>query len=269
MRIYHDPNFTLNELLEYHAPMILETEHGTYVDLHSLNVVNLLGHAPTRKAITEFNGLVLGYVEFQVSASELLLSETIELSNLALEKFKISNFLSLRHLLYETNTEKRLLKIENSLENLYAIVSLCTEFALRNRQFFEDKKFEILLEILSLLEMKKLVERYGLQMHMPQPFLFQVDLANVTLEVAHNFTTEAEKLSDKLTKKIPELYDSSRQKITVLDKLLTSIDRKSLGRVLYTFTSINELISDLLYLKGLISEFEGIFNSEERPETGS
>lgn len=266
MKIYYDPNFTLNELLEYHAPMIVELESGLFVDLHSLNIVNLLGHIPDRKAITEFRGLVLGYAEFRSLDQSLILEELIEFSEQALEKFRISNFLSLKHLQYEMQQERRLLKIENAIDNLYGLVSLCTEFALQNRRFFEDKKFEILLEILTLLELRKLVESYGLSMQMPQPFLFQIDFSDTKLEVVHQFTSAVEKVSKKLTSRIAELYETSKEKILILDKLFSSVDRRSLTKVLYTFTSINEIISDLLYLKELITSFEDFFNSEGKTE---
>lgn len=258
MRVLFDANFVFNELLEYHAPVIIQLADRTVIDLHSLSIINLLGVAPTEKGTSEVRDLILYWLEFPDElASELDLNLNIlEFSEENFEKFKISNHVSVKHLQHTLAGNKRILKIENSVDNLYMLISLCTDYVLQNRQFFEDKKFEVLLEILIFFEMKRLAESYNLTLHMPQPFLFQVDLSKARYETAYRFIIDVEKLSEYVTSKVAELFSIAKEKIRILDRLFSAVDRKSLTKLVYTFSSFDEIISDLEYLKNLVRQLE-------------
>lgn len=258
MRIFFDPNFVFNELIEYHAPVIIQSGEQSLVDLHSLSIINFLGIVPIAKGTSEIDDLILYWMEFP-DESVLDLQQNpniIELNEENFEKFKISNHISLKHLQHALSSKKRMLKIENSVDNLYMLVSLCTEYVLQNREFFEDKKFEVLLEIMVFFEIKRLTESYNLTLHMPQPFLFQIDLSKTSYGIAYKFVNDVEKLSGYVTSKVAELFSIAKEKIRILDKLFSSVDRKSFTKLIYTFSSVDEIISDLRYLKDLVQELE-------------
>ncbi|MBP7304130.1 MAG: hypothetical protein KA938_05155, partial [Fervidobacterium sp.] len=67
-----------------------------------------------------------------------------------------------------------------------------------------------------------------------------------------------DKLKDKLTLRVPKIYEYAVDKIKILDKLLSSIDRKSLTNVSFVFTSIDDLIAELIYFKSIIDEIESL-----------
>lgn len=258
MKILFDPNFVFNELIEYHAPVIIQSRERTLVDLHSLSIINFLGLPPTTKGSSEVKDLILLWLEFPDElATDIELNPNVfELNDENFEKFKISNHVSLKHLQHTLVISKRMLKIENSVDNLYMLISLCTEYVLQNRQFFEDKKFEVLLEILVFFEIRRITESYKLPLCMPQPFLFQVDLSKTRYETAYKFINDVEKLSEYVTSKVGELFSIAKEKIKILDRLFSSVDRKSLTNLIYTFSSFEEIISDLEYLKNLVGQLE-------------
>jgi len=135
---------------------------------------------------------------------------------------------------------------------------LCNGYLIQNKELFQDRKLEILLEVISITEVRKLSEERAIPFVMKQPFIFSFDLSNVKFEVAYEFIQGLDKLNDKLTLRVPKIYEYAVDKIKVLDKLLSSIDRKSFTNVSFVFTSIDELIAELIYFKDIIEEIENL-----------
>jgi len=129
---------------------------------------------------------------------------------------------------------------------------------IQNKELFQDRKLEILLEVISITEVRKLSEERAIPFVMKQPFIFSFDLSNVKFEVAYEFIQDLDKLNDKLTLRVPKIYEYAVDKIKILDKLLSSIDRKSLTNVSFVFTSIDDLIAELIYFKSIIDEIESL-----------
>jgi len=135
---------------------------------------------------------------------------------------------------------------------------LCNQYVIQNKELFQDRKLEILLEVISITEVRKLSEERAIPFVMKQPFIFSFDLSNVKFETAYEFIQDLDKLNDKLTLRVPKIYEYAVDKIKILDKLLSSIDRKSLTNVSFVFTSIDDLIAELIYFKSIIDEIESL-----------
>jgi len=257
IQVYFDPNFLFNELLDYYAPVIIKIEDQMFIDLHSLSIVNLLGAEPVEKRPIEMYGLLLMLYEFQRDN----IPDTVELlkfNDENLDKFKISNLVALKDLYYNNLPSKRLLRLENTLNDCEIILSLCNQYVIQNKELFQDRKLEILLEVISITEVRKLSEERAIPFVMKQPFIFSFDLSNVKFETAYEFIQDLDKLNDKLTLRVPKIYEYAVDKIKILDKLLSSIDRKSLTNVSFVFTSIDDLIAELIYFKSIIDEIESL-----------
>jgi len=255
VKIYFDPNFLFNELLDYYAPIIMKSKDKMLIDLHSLSIVNFLGLEPVQKKVVNIDELVLMSYSFLNS----YIPDTVQLlefSNRNLEKFKISNLISLKKLYYDNAPTKQLLRLENTLNNLEVILSLCNQYVIEHKDLFQDRKLEILLEVVTIAEVRKLSEEMKISFQMKQPFIFSFDFSEVDFETVYLFTEKMDRINSQLTAKVPEIHEYAIDKIKILDRLLTSVDRKSLTNVLFVFTSVDELISELSYLKNLIEEIE-------------
>jgi hypothetical protein len=257
IEVYFDPNFLFNELLDYYAPVIIRIEDKMFIDLHSLSIVNLLGVQPVQKRPMEMYGLLLMSHKFPKDD----IPETIELlefNDSNLDKFKISNLIALKDLYYNNLSSKKLLRLENTLNDCEIVLSLCNQYVIQKKELFHDRKLEILLEIIAIAEIRKLSEERAISFSMKQPFIFSFDLSNIKFEIAYEFIQDLDRLNDKLTSRVPKIYEYAVDKIKMLDKLLSSIDRKSLTNVSFVFESIDELIFELTYFKNLIDEIESL-----------
>lgn len=257
IEVYFDPNFLFNELLDYYAPVIIRTEDKMFIDLHSLSIVNLLGVQPLEKRPIKMYGLLLMSHKFPKDD----IPETIELlefNDLNLDKFKISNLIALKNLYYNNLPSKKLLRLENTLNDCEIVLSLCNQYVIQKKELFHDRKLEILLEIIAIAEVRKLSEERAIPFSMKQPFIFSFDLSNIKFEIVYEFIEDLDRLNDKLTLRVPKIYEYAVDKMKILDKLLSSIDRKSLTNVSFVFASIDELISELTYFKALIDEIESL-----------
>uniref|UniRef100_A0A7C5Y8X9 Uncharacterized protein n=1 Tax=Fervidobacterium nodosum TaxID=2424 RepID=A0A7C5Y8X9_9BACT len=256
MRVYFDPNFSFNELIDYYAPVIIEINNQKYIDLHSLTIVNLLGVHPKFKGLEKLEDMLLTILEFDdIDIPKEYLTEFTEGT---FEKYKISNTISLRQMYQSSLAHPNLLKLENTPNNIEFLVYLCSQYIIENRQYFQDKRFEIILEMIAYIELKKFSERTQITFSMPQPFIFLFDLSNVTLERTHLLLDEIEHLNSVLTQKVPSIYEYCKDKMHSLEKLFESIDRKSFSRLISIFASIDDIISDLLSLKNMLEEIEKI-----------
>lgn len=111
VKIYFDPNFLFNELLDYYAPIIMKSKDKMLIDLHSLSIVNFLGLEPVQKKVVNIDELVLMSYSFLNSYVPDTV-QLLEFSNRNLEKFKISNLISLKKLYYDNAPTKQLLRLE-------------------------------------------------------------------------------------------------------------------------------------------------------------
>lgn len=258
MRIYFDPNFTFNELMDYYAPIIITTKDEKYIDLHSLSIINLLGVIPKMKGLEEIDGLFLNFLEFD--EIEIPQDNLLKFSQENFEKFKISNIISLRQMYQSSTLGQFLLRLENTPNNVEFLVLLCSQYVINNREFFQDKKFEIILEMIIFIELKKFAEKKGIKFSMPQPFIFLFDLSNVSLKETHLLLDEVEVLNQVVTRRVPVIFNYCKDKVNILEKLFQSIDRSSFSKLLYAFASIDDIINDFLILKNLLSEIESLEN---------
>lgn len=254
MHIYFDPNFTFSELMDYYAPIIIETKEGRYIDLHSLSIVNLLGMTPKAKGVSDLEGLILNYLEF--NDIQIPQEQILEFSVENFEKFKISNIISLRQMYQSAFSGQFLLKLENTPNNVEFLVLLCSQYIINNRKFFQDKRFEIILEIIIFAELRKFSERKKIKFSMPQPFIFLFDLSSVTLKETHLLLDEIQLLNETVTKKVPIIHEYCKDKIHGLEKLFQSIDRSSFSKLIYAFSSFDDIINDFFVLKKLLLEIE-------------
>lgn len=256
MRTYFDPNFSFNELIDYYTPVIIEIDDKKYIDLHSLTIVNLLGTPPKFKGLEKLKGML--FTVFEFDDIEIPREHLEEFADETFEKFKISNTISLRQMYQSSLPNPNLLKLENTPNNVEFLIYLCSQYVIENREYFQDKRFEIILEMIVYIELKKFSERVKINVSMPQPFIFLFDLSGVTLERAHLLLDEIDHLNQVLTQKVSGIYEYCKGKMHTLEKLFESIDRKSLSRLLVAFASIDDIISDLLSLKYMLEEIEKI-----------
>lgn len=256
MRIYFDPNFSFNELIDYYAPVIIEIDNEKYIDLHSLTVINLLGAVPKFKGLEKLEDLLFTVLEFD--NIDIPKEQLKRFDKDMFEKFKISNTVSLRQMYQSSLHRPNLLRLENTPHNVEFLVYLCSQYVIENRQFFQDKRFEVILEIIAYIELKKFSERTQVKFSMPQPFIFLFDLSDVSLKQTHLLLDEIENLNSALTQKVPSIYEYCKAKMHSLEKLFESIDRKSFSKLISAFASIDDIISDLILLKEMLREIEKI-----------
>lgn len=258
MKVYFDPNISFNELIDYYAPIIIDINGKKFIDLHSMSIINLLGISYSFNTTEEMFGMIFSVFEFDNTNIDIPTDNLIELNEENFEKFKISNLISLQQMYQMAFPGQYILKLENTPNNLEFLVSLCPQYVLDKKEYFQNKEFEILLEMVIFLELKKFAERTNVDFSMPQPFIFIFDLSKVSLEKAHILIDEIQKLNKILTNKVDAIYEYAKDKIKALEKLFQSIDRKSFSKLLYIFASIDDIISDLQVLKNLLSEIEKI-----------
>ncbi|MGB9614901.1 MAG: hypothetical protein ACPL3B_05335, partial [Fervidobacterium sp.] len=215
MKVYFDPNFSFNELIDYYAPAIIDINGKKYIDLHSMSTINLLGLTPKNSGIEIINGIVLTFVEFDdENLPEVLTDSLIEQTPETFKMFSISNAISLRQMYQMAFSGQYLLRIENTPNNLEFLVSLCSQYVLNNADYFQDKRFEILLQMTIFLELKKFSEKTKITYSMPQPFIFIFDISQVSLEEVHRLMDEITTLNQVLTKKVDLIYKYAKDKIS-------------------------------------------------------
>lgn len=256
LKVYYDPNFTFQELLDYYAPLIVDINDEKFIDLHSLNIVNLLGLQPVRRYHEELNGWLFNVNEYETN--ELLPLENLITFNAEnFEKFKISNALSLEHLKYNEIYNNSFLKVENTLNNLECVISLNSNFLTKNLEIFADKEFEFLLEIYVALSIKRLVSKHSLNSSFNHPCIFRIELFNSSYVQVYKLLEEFRNFNLKFSEQISKLYDEFKRqpKSPELERLLQNTLLDDFTRTIYNYGNIILLIEDLKKLDELTSLF--------------
>jgi len=256
LKIYYDPNFTFQELLDYYAPSILDINGEKFIDLHSLNIVNFLGLQPIKRYNEEINGWFFNVSEYETN--EILpLENLLPFNNENFEKFKISNTLSFEYLRYNEVYNNLFLKVENTLNNLECVISLNNNFLTQHLEVFADVGFEFLLEINVVLTIKNLANRYSFSSSFNHPFVFRIELSNTFYEQVYKFLEEFRDFNKKISERIPALYSQFRQlpKSDELARILLNSSIDSFAKTIYSYGSIELFIDDLRKLAELLSLF--------------
>jgi len=256
LKIYHDPNFALQELLDYYAPSILEINGEKFIDLHSLNIVNFLGLQPINRYHEEINECFFNVNEYETN--EILpLENLLPFNSENFEKFKISNTLSFEYLKYNEVYNNLFLKVENTLNNLECVISLNNNFLTQHFEAFADVGFEFLLELNVILTIKNLVCKYSFGSRFNHPFAFRIELSNASYNQVYEFLQEFRDFNTKISKRIPALYSRFKQlpKSDELERILKNSTIDSFSKTIYNYGSVELFITDLRKLVELLSLF--------------
>ncbi|MEJ5257677.1 MAG: hypothetical protein WHS64_05460 [Fervidobacterium sp.] len=244
MKIYFDPNFIFTELLDYYAPVIVDLNGRLYIDLHSFNIVNLLGRKPRNIYQGTLKDWFFNIYEYDEDINldiENLLPFTAE----NFDKFKISNTLSIEHVKYTNESSKFFLKVENSLNNLECVVSLSNEYLIKNIEIFSDKYFEFVLQILVGILIKELLSKHNISSTFTHPFIFLINFAGSKYEEAYEILQRLRKINENLSVKIQIMYEFFKKEKFQLGKIIENTEIGSFTRTIYKYGNIEDLINDL------------------------
>jgi len=256
LKIYYDPNFTFQELLDYYSPSLLDIDGEKFIDLHSLNIVNFLGLQPINRYHEEINGWFFNVNEYETN--EILpLENLLPFTNENFEKFKISNALSFEYLKYNEVYNNLFLKVENTLNNLECVISLNNNFLTQHLEIFADVGFEFLLEINIVLTIKNLARKYSFSSCFNHPFVFRIELSNTFYDQVYEFLEEFRDFNMKISGQIPTLYNQFKMlpKSDELARILQNSSIDSFSKTIYSYGSIELFIDDLRKLAELLSLF--------------
>jgi len=256
LKIYYDPNFALQELLDYYAPSILEINGEKFIDLHSLNIVNFLGLQPINRYHEEINGWFFNVNEY--GTNEILTLENLLIFNDEnFEKFKISNALSFEYLKYTEIYNNLFLKVENTLNNLECVIALNNNFLTQHLEVFADVGFEFLLEINVVITIKNLVCKYSFGSRFNHPFAFRIELSNASYNQVYEFLQEFREFNTKISEQIPALYSRFKQlpKPDELERILKNSSIDGFSKTIYNYGSVELFITDLRKLAELLLLF--------------
>ncbi|MGQ9855183.1 MAG: hypothetical protein ACUVQF_00370 [Fervidobacterium sp.] len=261
MKIYFDPNFIFTELLDYYAPVIVDLNGRLYIDLHSFNIVNLLGRKPKNIYQDTLEDWFFNIYEYDENINldiENLLPFTAE----SFDKFKISNAISLEHVKYTNESSKFFLKVENSLNNLECVVSLSNEYLIKNIEIFSDKYFEFVLQILVGTLIKELLSKHNISSTFTHPFIFLVNFADSKYKDVYEILQKLRKLNENLSIKIPIMYEFFNQKQFQLGKIIENTEIGSFTRTIYKYGNVEDLINDLTIVSKILTELAKFFLPE-------